>query len=419
MNAELAALRRRLTTVLFVSQSLASAALIANVTINPILGVQLSGSEQLAGLPGTILLIGAASASYPAGRLMQQFGRRPGLTVGMLAGLAGMTLSGVAVLFNSFLIFLAGLALIGAARGITDQSRYAAADVANLAERGKSISTIVLAGTVGAVFGPALVGPLDRLSRQFGLPEHTGPQLGGMLLFALAALILFALLRPDPREIATRLAARDTSADNPAAPNATLPARPLRELLAQPNTQLALLSMVIGQVAMVTVMTVTSLHMHHHDHGMDTIGIVISAHTLGMFGTSFITGRLVDRFGRSATIALGVGVLVIGALLAPLSLLTPWLSLALFLVGFGWNLCYIAGSTLLADSVTLAERGSAQGISELLVNLSSAVGSLSSGFILAAAGYSWLCLLGAAISLIPLLLIGWQNLTRTRLLKQV
>jgi len=182
-----------------------------------------------------------------------------------------------------------------------------------------------------------------------------------------------------------------------------------------PAAQLALVAMVCGQVVMVLVMTVTSLHMHNHQHGLDDVGTVITAHTLGMFGLSVVTGPLADRFGRPLTIAAGALLLIAGSLIAPLSLMTGWLSLALFLVGLGWNLCYIAGSSLLSDILAPAERGQVQGANELVVNLASAGSSLGSGFILAAFGYSTLGLAGAALALLPLALIGWQGVIRSRM----
>jgi MFS family permease len=182
-----------------------------------------------------------------------------------------------------------------------------------------------------------------------------------------------------------------------------------------PAAQLALAAMVFGQVVMVLVMSVTSLHMHNHQHGLDDVGTVITAHTLGMFGLSGFTGPLAARVGRPLTIAIGALLLIGGSLLAPVSLMTAWLAVALFLVGLGWNLCYISGSTLLSDILAPAERGPVQGANELVVNLASALSSLGSGVILAGLGYRALGLAGAGLALLPLALVGWQALLRPRL----
>jgi MFS family permease len=390
---------RRITGTLFVTQSMASAALIAQVTIGAIASAQLGGSIALAGLPTTVVLIGAATAAYPAGRFMQRFGRRPGLALGFLFGMIGMLLDAVALIIGSFALFIVGLILIGFARGITDQSRYAAADAVTITKRARAISVVVFAGTVGAIGGPLLVGPLGRVAVGLNLPELAGPLLGSAALFLLGGALIVLFLRPDPRQIALAMS-RDAEAAHPTAvPEA---ARSVAEVLRQPAAVTALIAMVLGQAVMVLVMSVTSVHMDLNGHGLDTISLVIGAHTLGMFGLSMVTGTLADRFGRPQTIVIGALLLIGGALIAPLSLQTFWLALGLFLVGLGWNLCYIAGSSLLADSIMPSERGRVQGASDLLVNLGSAAGSLSSGVVLAATGYMVLCILAALFSLVPL-----------------
>jgi MFS family permease len=432
---------RRITWTLFVTQSLGSAALIANATVNPIVGAELSGADALAGLPGTLLLLGAAGAAQPAGHLMQRVGRRWGLALGFFVGLAGMIVGGVAIVAHSFALFLLGLLLIGAARGAVDQSRYAAADAQTPDRRARAISTVVFAGTIGAVAGPKLVGPAGNLLSGLGVTPLAGPMWSGALLFGLAGLLIVALLRPDPRDIARAIASLATTDHRPPTtdhrqgdevtsdasrvtsdtapgtrhPALDTPVRSIREILRLPAAQLALAAMVFGQVVMVLIMSVTSLHMHHHQHGLDDVGTVITAHTLGMFGLSVLTGPLADRFGRPLTIAIGALLLIGGSLLAPVSLMTAWLAVALFLVGLGWNLCYIAGSSLLSDILAPAERGPVQGANELVVNLTSAISSLGSGVVMAGLGYSALGLAGAGLALLPLALVGWQGLARSHM----
>lgn len=390
---------RRIAATLFITQSLASAGLIANATINPIIGAQLSGQETLAGLPGTLLLLGAAGAAYPAGRLMQQIGRRPGLALGFAAGAAGMLVGGLAVVWHSFPVFLLGLLLIGVSRGAIDQSRYAAADAQLPEQRARAISTIVFASTVGAIGGPALVAPLAGVVSAFGLDPLSGSMFGGSLLFVLAGALIALFLWPDPLVIGRALAPAVGETQQPADTETSL-----WTVLRRPAAQLALAAMVVGQAAMVLVMTVTSLHMYHNNRGLGDVSLVIGAHTLGMFGLSVVTGRIADRVGRRATIAAGALLLILGCAIAPASLLTPWLALALFLVGLGWNLCYIAGSALLSDATAVAERGRTQGAVDLAVNLTSACGSLASGFVLAWLGFGILCAAAAALCLLPLLL---------------
>ncbi len=398
-------LGRRIVSILFVTQSLASAGMIATFTVNPLAGARLSGNDALAGLPGALLQIGAATAAYPAGRLMARLGRRPGLTLGFAFGMFGMMVSGAAIMSSSFWLFLCGLALIGAARGIVDQARYAAADAQPIDQRARAISTTVFASTVGAIGGPALVAPLGDFVQRFGMDPLAGPMFGGAVLMLIGGIIMATMLRPDPGDLARSIAKLQPAAEQ----KAEQAVRALAEIARQPRFQLAAIAMIFGQTIMVLVMQVTSLHMSHHNHGLGDISLVFGAHTLGMFGVSFATGFLADRFGRPTTIAMGALTLIAGALLAPFSLMTPWIALALFLVGFGWNMCYIGGSTLLADTLSPAERGQYQGMTDLAVNVSAASSSLSSGFIMAAFGYGLLCVLGAGLALVPLALIGWQG----------
>ena len=168
-------------------------------------------------------------------------------------------------------------------------------------------------------------------------------------------------------------------------------------------------------LVMVMVMSITSVHMTAHGHALGDISIVITAHTLGMFGLSMISGRLADNLGRPATIMAGVGLLVASCLLAPLSQVTGVLAVALFLLGLGWNFCYVAGAALLTDTLTFSERARMQGGNDLLVNAISALGSLQSGVLLALIGYHNLNWLGLVIALLPLLLaLRYVSLRRQR-----
>src|SRR5262245_6574069 len=252
---------RRITWTLFVTQSLGSAALIANATVNPIVGAGLSGRDSLAGLPGTLLLLGAASAAQPAGHLMQRVGRRWGLALGFFVGMIGMIIGGAAIVARSFPLFLLGLLLIGAARGAVDQSRYAAADAQLPDRRARAISTVVFAGTIGAVVGPQLYPLSASLLERVGIDPLAGPMWSGVLLFGIAGALIVALLRPDPRDMARAIAAA-----HPDRRQLSSSARPLREIMRLPAAQLALAAMVFGQVVMVLVMSMTSLHMDHSHH---------------------------------------------------------------------------------------------------------------------------------------------------------
>jgi MFS family permease len=392
--------------VLFAAQALFSAAFVANSTVNPIAGQQLSGITALSGLPGTLVLIGAAYAAFLAGRIVPRLGWRQALAVGFVLAAIGMGISAGAIIIHSFALFLIGLVLTGGARGFVDLSRYAAADANEPQNRAKAISAVVWAGTIGAIGGPALVGPMGELMARYELDKLSGPFVSGVVLCFASAVIIWLLLRPDPREIAqqhTERASRDIKfKPDPAA-------RTVAEVLRQPIVQVAVAALVVAQAVMTLIMSQTSLHMFNHAHPLDDASFVIMIHVLGMYGLSPVIGALADRIGRIRTIVIGSIVLVIAALLAPVSLdMTP-IAVALFLLGIGWNMCYIGGSSLLADSVTSAERSKVQGTSDLIVNLTSASSSLGGGVIVGLAGYGLLCLLGAVMSLVPLVLSAMRR----------
>jgi len=166
-------------------------------------------------------------------------------------------------------------------------------------------------------------------------------------------------------------------------------------------------AMVFGQLTMVMLMVITSLHMKGHHHPLTAISLTISAHTVGMFAFSILSGRLADRWGRGPVILIGAGTLAVACLTAPLSPDVLPIAAALFLLGLGWNFCYVGGSSLLADQLSPAERARTQGFNDLLIALVSALGSLGSGVVFATLGYSAMGLVGAVAALIPLVLALW------------
>ncbi len=410
-SAERRAAVRRLTATLFVAQSFFSAAIIAAFTIMPILAARLSGQDSAAGLPSTLSLIGRAAAAYPFGWLMDRIGRRLGLSLGYGLGAAGMALSAWAVWAGSFTWFLIGVGLFGMGRGASELGRYVAAEVQPEDNRAKAIGLIVFAGTVGAVGGPLLVKPAGQLVSRFGLSAETGPFLLGAAFMAAALLLIWTLLRPDPQTMIT-------TAKMDGAPVAASDI-PLRQLFADARVLLALGSMAVGQLVMSLIMVITPLYMDHQQHGTQAISFVIMAHTLGMFGLSWLTGGLIDRYGRIAIMFVGALILVVSAVMAPIAAGVPLLALALFLLGLGWNFCFIAGSSLLTDSIAAGDKGRVQGAAEVIVALSSGAGSLGSGPVFAGGGITAVSGIGLAMVLLLLAGVAWFSWSRRASLEPV
>jgi len=400
---------RKITGILFAQQSLASAGFIAAATINSIVGKELGGDATWAGVPTAVYLLAGAFAAFVWGYVYDAIGRRGGLSAGLGIGVIGSGIAFYAIAIQSLPIFLGGMIFMGIANAAVQLGRFAAAEVNRPEHRGRAISNVVFGGTVGSVVGPLVTGPAGKFIGNWGINELAGAYLISFVLFAIAAVVVFIGLRPDPREIGKLVAEKfpDTVVRSRVVRN-------MRQIFSQPAAMVALVSMVLGQMVMVLVMVITSLHMRDHNHMLGDISIVISAHTVGMYAFSIISGRLADRWGRGQVIIVGSATLVLACIAATISPDVLPLGVALFLLGLGWNFCFVGGSTLLADQLSPAERARTQGFNDLLVGLASAIGSLGSGFIFAALGYNTMSWISAAVALIPLLLASFWTLKRVR-----
>jgi MFS family permease len=400
-DAELVTGRRRVRNALVAGVALGSTGHIAAVTVATIVASQMLGSQALAGAPGATVVLGAALGAVLLSALMARTGRRRiGLSAGYATGVVGALIATAAVIANSFPMLLGGTLLIGFGNSSNQLSRYAAADMVPSDRRASAIGLVVWGATVGSVIGPTLVPISSNLAMEAGLPMLAGPYLVPVLFVGLAAILSFALLRPDPYQLADEHA-------RPALDAPRQPVGPIRDILSRPAVMAAIVALVCGQLVMVLIMTMTPLHMTEHGHDLAAVGIVLSGHTLGMFALSPISGRLTDRFGSVPTIFAGTAVLATAALMAAAA--PPdggfVLLLALFLLGWGWNLGFVAGSAMLSHSLELHERTRVQGIADAMIWSASAAASLGSGLIMAAVGYTALGILGAGLVILPVLVL--------------
>jgi MFS family permease len=395
--------RERTRYVLAGTVALGSTGHIAAITISTIVAKDLLGSGTFAGVPGAGVVLGAAAGAVVLSSLMTRRGRRFGLTSGYVVSVVGALIATSAVLLGSFPLLLPGMFLIGFGNSSNQLSRYAAGDLVPPSRRAVAIGFVVWGGTVGAVIGPWLVPIAGRFVADLGLPANAGPLLIPVLFVGLAAVFSFLLLRPDPYALA------DSSVvgrpDDPLA-------APIRTVLRRPSVLAAIVALVAGQFTMVLVMTYTPLHLTGAGHGLEIVGIVLSAHVIGMFALAPVSGRIAQRLGSVRTIFLGESVLVVGSLLAAFSpdADATILTIALFLLGFGWNLGFVAGSALLSSGLEIAERTRVQGLADAVIWSTSAFASLGSGLIVAAATYTGLGIIGAVLVAIP----AWFLLMRRK-----
>jgi MFS family permease len=398
--SELARLRRRTLWALVAGVALGSTGHIAAVTVATIVAQDIAGTTAWSGAPGATVVLGAAVGALVLSRVMVGRGRRTGLALGYLIGVVGALLATVAVVVASLPLLLVGTLIIGFGNSSNQLSRYVAADLYPADRRASALGTVVWGSTVGAVVGPNLAAPASTIAASLGLPDLSGAYLVPVVFVGVATVLTLVALRPDPYALADRSGHAETDVSRSTAAS-------LRDVLARPNVPVAIVALVTGQVVMVLIMTMTPLHMTAHDHDLAAVGIVISGHTFGMFGLSPISGRLSDRFGSIPVILAG---LVVVALASVLAAVAPpdggvLLFIALFLLGYGWNLGYVAGSALLTHDLTLAERTRLQGLTDGLIWSSAAAASLGSGVVVDAAGYATLGLLGAGMVVVPALLV--------------
>ena len=399
-----ASAQRRAVPVLSAMQVLGGIGVAGGLAVNGLLAQQISGSTAQAGLAQTMGVVGAAVLAVPLARLAAGRGRRSALALGYLIASAGAVLSLVAGAAGQFWLLLIGAALFGGASACTLQSRYAAIDAASSRFRGRALSLVVWAGTVGSVVGPNLSDPGGRLARALGLPPLTGPYLFALAGFLASAVICWWLLRPDPMVVALRL--RATGAEPGSPGPATGPAgRPggigvaVRTVLASPPALLGMVAVGTAHAVMVGVMVMTPVHLHDGGATLRVVGLVISAHVAGMYAASPVMGWFADRVGRRAGIVLGLGILLCSLALAFVS--GPHdqvqLGVALALLGLGWSACLVSGSTLISESVPAQVRTAVQGLSDLVMGIAATIAGIAAGPILAGWSYAALAACAAAL----------------------
>ncbi|MCZ6530237.1 MAG: MFS transporter [Chloroflexi bacterium] len=404
-DLELTRSRRRIVGSLFGMQSLASAAVIASATVLTIVAADLTSNPSLAGVPSAIIQLSMALSALVWGTLWDRLGRRNGLTAALLIGVAGAGLTAAATELGVIWAFGLGIIGLGAMRAGTLMSRFVAAEVSAPDRRGRAISIVVWAGTVGAVLGPLLVAPSSVWATSLGLNELTGPILIAVPLIGLASAVTFAGLRPEPAKLAKLI-----EEQNPRAEVDEQGTRSISQLIRLPGVYIAVITVALAQVVMVMLMGITALYMRDLGHSLRDISVVFSAHTLGMFAFAPISGGLSDRLGRGPVMIVGSLIIILSGFIAPASSAVVVIAGGLFLLGLGWSFSFVAGSALLSDQLTPTERSKTQGANDMLIGLASGLGSLASGVIYAGLGYWAVGLVGGVLAGVGFATSAWWTL---------
>ena len=394
--------RRRAFGALFTGVAVSTTGFLASNTVNGLIAEDLTGTTTWSGLPAAASVLGTAAGATALAAVVRRSGPRTGLTIGYAVATVATLAASVAISSRGFVAFVVSMFVFGLGFGSNRLARYVAADLYPPEQRATMIGWIVWAATIGAVAGPALLAPSRDAADTLGINGLIGPY----LVCAIACVLSTGAMLTAPRAM-----------DAPPLRGRT-DARlvPLSTLLRDPGVTLALTSMVSGQFVMVLLMTMTPLHIRHEGHGLGAIGLVISAHTLGMYALSPLTGRMGDRVGRIPLLVTGVATLVLAGFVGMTAGGSyPQLLAALLLLGIGWNLGFVGGSALLTDSVTPAERVRVQGLGDALVWGGGALASIGSGWMLEHSGFAMLSGLGSILALAPVAaLVRYRRSARPR-----
>ena len=398
-------LYKRTLIIVSISQMFGGAGLAAGITVGALLAQQMLGTDAYAGLPTAMFTLGSALAAFIVGKLSQRYGRRVGLATGFMVGGLGAIGVVIAAVTNSIMILLISLLVYGAGTATNLQARYAGTDLAGKKQRATAVSITMVMTTFGAVAGPNLVGVMGEFANSLGIPKLAGPFILSAAAFMLAGLVLFIMLRPDPLIIANIIEKYKQEH--------TYKGQLITEEVIENKRGITVgaVVMILTQIVMVAIMTMTPVHMGHHGHGLSEVGLVIGFHVGAMYLPSLVTGMLIDKIGRTTmSIAGGVILLAAGviAAIAPSDSLLL-LIVALSLLGLGWNLGLISGTAQIVDSTTPSTRAKTQGKIDVFIALAGASGGAMSGMVVANSSYAALSLAGGAVALLLIPVVIWSR----------
>lgn len=392
-------LYKRTLWIVIISQMLGGAGLAAGITVGALIAEDMLGTNAFAGAPVALFTLGSAGAALYVGRISNRFGRRAGLATGFLAGGIGAIGVIIAAILHSIMLLFIALLIYGAGTATNLQARYAGTDLATKKQRGTAVSMAMVATTFGAVLGPNLVEVMGDFALSIGIPELAGPFILSAVAFIFAGVVLFIFLRPDPYLIAQKLNQHknlaETSCDT------------ITETADKQGIRIGAIVMVISQTVMVAVMTMTPVYMGANGHGLRTIGFVIGLHIAGMYLPSLFTGVLVDKIGRPVMVIASALTLLLSGLVAAFGPGESVFSLtvALVLLGVGWNFGLISGTALLVDSTEPSTRAKTQGSVDVFIALAGAIAGALSGVVVAIGNFALLSILGGLLSLVMIPLV--------------
>jgi MFS family permease len=377
-----AALQRRTITTLRLTQIPGQAAIAGVVAVLALYVGDLLGDDRLAGSGNAAFTLGSALMAPSFAAFSRRRGRRPALVTAYLIGACGAAVAAFGGEARVVWLLLLGMVLFGGTQAASLQGRFVAADLAEPGEGSTAIAAVVWIGTLGAVFGPVLTPAWKKLAKYLGFDPRGGPIVAAAGLSLCAAAVVWWRLRPDPLAVNGGI---DPTASR------SQPIKSVKRswvvIRRSPMVQLGLASMITVQAAMVAVMTMTPPHMRDHNQAGSS-PYVIAVHIAGMYGMAPLVGRFVAHVRADRAVVVAGVVLSMGTAAAVLAgYHRPMIFVGLFLLGLGWNIGLIAGSTLVTSSVGPAERVELQGTADLMMSFFGGCAAFGSGFIKRAWGF--------------------------------
>ncbi|MEZ5839911.1 MAG: MFS transporter [Hyphomicrobiales bacterium] len=360
-------LARRNALILAVAQALGGANSTVTFALGGLVGHWLAENKALSTLPITCFVLGTAATTIPASMLTRRIGRRAGFMIGSLLGIVAGLTAMRAIMIADFWLFALGTFLAGCYAAFVQLYRYAAADTASDAFRGKAISWVLAGGVAAGVIGPQLV----IYTRDLFAPIAFAGAFAVQASVAFLAMLVLSFVRiPPPRPIAE-----------------TGTGRPLLTIMRQPRFIVAVICGITSYALMNLVMTGAPLAMVGCDHTVGDAALAIQWHVIAMFGPSFFTGHLISRFGKEAVVMAGLVLLAGCGVVALMGVELMHFWTALILLGVGWNFGFVGATTMVTDCYRPEERNKVQGTNDFLVFAFVALASVSSGKLLDSSGW--------------------------------
>lgn len=355
---------------LAIAQALAGANATVVYATGAVVGNTLAPDKALATLPISIFVVGMAACTLPAGALAQRFGRGAAFLLGTGCGVLVGLLAALAVLVGSIWLFCAATFFGGAYAAVVLTFRFAAADCVPPERRARALSAVMAGGVFAGVLGPQIVTyTMDLWPPYLFLATYLA-QSG---VAVLCAVILLGVRLPTP-----------TATESGRG-------RPLAEIARQPRFVGAVTAGVISYLIMNFIMTSAPLAMRLCGLSQDDANLGLQWHVIAMYGPSFVTGRIIARFGAPRVVIVGLFLSACAAVVGLMGISVGHFWLTLILLGLGWNFAFVGASAMVLGCHRPEERTGVQSLNDFLVFGLMVIGSFSSGGLLNSYGWQVVC----------------------------